>query len=259
MRVLRKGGDGEDVRQWQLFLIGQGILDSRADGLFGPITERATKAFQKRARLTTDGVVGPMTYAAALERGFNPGFTDAQGGQEGLDWPSRPSFKPLLGQPARSAVFGRFNYEPVGPNTEDIRILDNWPAENLTSVTVPLLRGVEGAPTSGRIRVHRLVAAQTQNLFAAWQAAGLARFVLAWAGGYAPRFIRGSRSTLSSHAWGTAFDINAPWNPLAAVPARRGAKGSVRDLVPIAHEHGFYWGGHFSRSDGMHFEVARVL
>ncbi|PYN75607.1 MAG: hypothetical protein DMD96_27450 [Candidatus Rokuibacteriota bacterium] len=28
--------------------------------------------------------------------------------------------------------------------------------------------------------------------------------------------------------------------------------------VPIAQEHGFYWGDHFSRCDGMHFEVARV-
>jgi hypothetical protein len=28
--------------------------------------------------------------------------------------------------------------------------------------------------------------------------------------------------------------------------------------VPLAHEHGFYWGGHFSVRDGMHFEVAQV-
>ena len=39
---------------------------------------------------------------------------------------------------------------------------------------------------------------------------------------------------------------------------RRWQKSSVRELVPIAHDHGFYWGGHFSRCDGMHFEVARV-
>jgi hypothetical protein len=30
------------------------------------------------------------------------------------------------------------------------------------------------------------------------------------------------------------------------------------ELVPIAHRHGFYWGGHFSQRDGMHFEVAQV-
>jgi len=30
--------------------------------------------------------------------------------------------------------------------------------------------------------------------------------------------------------------------------------------VSIAHDHGFYWGGHFAkRRDGMHFEVAEVF
>jgi len=38
-----------------------------------------------------------------------------------------------------------------------------------------------------------------------------------------------------------------------------GQKGCVRELVPIAHENGFYWGGHFSRLDGMHFEIAKIL
>ena len=42
-------------------------------------------------------------------------------------------------------------------------------------------------------------------------------------------------------------------------PALLGEKGCVRELVPIAHDHGFYWGGHFTRQDGMHFEVARVF
>jgi len=38
----------------------------------------------------------------------------------------------------------------------------------------------------------------------------------------------------------------------------RGDKGSVRKLVPIANERGFYWGGRFSRRDGMHFELAQL-
>jgi hypothetical protein len=84
--------------------------------------------------------------------------------------------------------------------------------------------------------------------------------VLTWEGSFAPRFVRGSNVTLSNHAWGTAFDINYAWNTLGAQPALRGQKGSVRELVPIANEFGFYWGGHFKgRADGMHFEVARPL
>jgi hypothetical protein len=43
------------------------------------------------------------------------------------------------------------------------------------------------------------------------------------------------------------------------VPALKGKQGCVRELVPIANQHGIYWGGHFKRRpDGMHFELAKV-
>jgi hypothetical protein len=80
--------------------------------------------------------------------------------------------------------------------------------------------------------------------------------VLSFAGGFEPRFVRGSRTTLSNHSFGSAFDINAEWNARGHRPALVGEKGSTRELVPIAHDWGFWWGGHFSTSDGMHFEVA---
>src|SRR5512134_324631 len=123
MQILRRGGEGHEVRRWQWYLIGQGLLAAAADGVFGPVTERATRAFQRRAKLDVDGMVGPMTYAAALQRGFNPGFTDPQGGADGGDWPPRPDFRPLVANADRAAVFGEFRYAPVGPGTDDIRIL----------------------------------------------------------------------------------------------------------------------------------------
>jgi len=30
----------------------------------------------------------------------------------------------------------------------------------------------------------------------------------------------------------------------------------VRELVPITHKWGFWWGGHFNTPHSMHFEVA---
>jgi hypothetical protein len=74
-------------------------------------------------------------------------------------------------------------------------------------------------------------------------------------------FVRGlaHRQVLSNHAFGTAFDINYAWNKLGAEPAVESMKGSVYPLIPLAHKHGFYWGGHFSRKDGMHFEIAKVI
>src|SRR5262245_4544700 len=258
MQILRRGSEGEEVRRWQRFLIGQGVLESAADGVFGPITERATKAFQRRAQLETDGVVGPVTVAAAIQRGLDIGFTDPLGGEEGADWPPRPDFAPLVSNAERAAVFGEFRFEPVGPDTDDIRILGGWQKANIKTVAIPQLAGVKGAPGDGKIALHQLVIEQVRGLFQAWDDAGLDDLLLSWAGSFAPRFVRGSRTTLSNHAWGTGFDVNVPWNPLGAVPALRGAKGSVRELVPIANEHGFYWGGHFTRRDGMHFEVAQV-
>ena len=40
--------------------------------------------------------------------------------------------------------------------------------------------------------------------------------------------------------------------------ARGAIKGCVRELIRMANESGFYWGGHFNRLDGVHFEVAQV-
>ena len=232
-------------------------MRSGADGAYGPATEQATRAFQGAARINPDGAVGPMTFAAAIQRGFDPGFSDPHGGDNGIDWPPRPAFPPMVSNAERAQVFGLFSFEPLGENTDDIRILGGWQQDNIAPVTIDQLVGVKGAPANGRIHVHKLVVEQMRQLFAAWQAAGLVDRMRTWEGSFAPRFVRGGRPTLSNHAWGTAFDINFQWNRLATVPALRGEEGSVRELVPIANEHGFFWGGHFSRCDGMHFEVAQ--
>lgn len=68
-----------------------------------------------------------------------------------------------------------------------------------------------------------------------------------------------SRNTLSNHAFGSAFDINAAWNKIGTPPALINQKGAVRDLVGIANENGFYSGWHITRRDGIHFEVAKLM
>jgi hypothetical protein len=247
------------VRRWQHFLLGQGLLAGAVDGVFGPLTEASTRAFQKRMRLKIDGAVGPLTYAAALREGIDLAFTDPQGGTSGVDWPPPPIFGPLISNRERAEIFGRFRYARVSPTTDDIRILGDWVQRHIVTITVPQLRGVRGAPRSGRIRCHRLVQEQFRALFAAWERERLAGLLESWDGSFAPRFVRGNSQTLSNHAWGTAFDVNAAWNPRGALPALRSRPGSLRELVPVANALGCYWGGHFTRRDGMHFEVARVL
>jgi hypothetical protein len=108
-------------------------------------------------------VVGPLTVAAALRAGFDPGFSDPLGGTSGVNWPPPPAFAPLVSNRQRGEIFGVFRFERVAPNKDDIRILDNWEARNVVPLTIPQLAGVTGASRSGRIRVHRLVTERTER------------------------------------------------------------------------------------------------
>lgn len=258
MRVLKLGVAGGDVRKWQLFLVGQRLARFTPNGKFGPATRTATVAFQKKHGLDPDGKVGNRTLGRAMMLGFELiDFT----GETGGGYPKEPRFRPLVGTTARQQAFGRFAFVPAPQpdNAEAIRITDDWESESIVRIAVPQLAGKRGAPASGAVRFHQRAATQLQDLFKAWSKARVLDRVLTWDGSFVARYIRGSDAVLSNHAFGSAFDINAALNPLGVEPAFPGKAGCVYDLVRIAHEHGFYWGGHFAgRRDGMHFEVAEL-
>lgn len=258
MKILRIGMTGSEVELWQNFLIGQGLL-AASDGLFGPATEDSTKRFQRAHQLNYDGVVGRMTIAMAVTLGFLEADDDP-GVKVGSNWPPPAELKFLSGT-ERERIFGKFAFvsEPQPNNPEAIRITDNWPTKNLEMVIVPQLQSIAGT-NKGNILFHRKAAKQLVNLWKAWETEGLLDHVLTWNGSYVSRYVRGSRTYLSNHSFGTAFDINASWNPLGAEPARVGKQGSVRELVELANYYGFAWGGHMTgRPDGMHFEVAKIV
>lgn len=56
--VVKRGDRGDAVRKIQ------SALGVGADGVFGPVTERAVKSFQRSKGLVVDGIVGPQTRAA---------------------------------------------------------------------------------------------------------------------------------------------------------------------------------------------------
>lgn len=258
MRVLRRNMTGEDVERWQFFLVGQ-HQQIEVDGQFGNATFNATGAFQAENHLNVDGVVGNETLGRAMTLGFNPLDNSAGPPDTGSNFPPKPAFNPLVSTADRQRVFGAFDFvsAPVPSNPENIRILGNWEQQNIVRVQIPQLVGIQGAPHDGGARVHKKAAAQIIDLWKAWDDAGLLNRVLTWDGAFVPRFVRGSRTALSNHAFGTAFDINASLNPRGVKPPLVGKKGSVRELVTIANSLGFYWGGHFgTKPDGMHFEIA---
>lgn len=65
-RTLKQGMRGADVTVWQKILVAAGKLEkpARYDGIFGPKTTAATKAWQRALKVTPDGIVGPNTYKA---------------------------------------------------------------------------------------------------------------------------------------------------------------------------------------------------
>ena len=62
--ALRQGSRGETVRTVQTKLKRWGYYSGSVDGIYGPATEKAVRAFQKKNGLAVDGVVGRATFAA---------------------------------------------------------------------------------------------------------------------------------------------------------------------------------------------------
>jgi hypothetical protein len=108
-------------------------------------------------------------------------------------------------------------------------------------------------PILGNVTCHRELIAPLRRGLRTLQRRGLSRLIDPgdYAGCYAPRRIPGSGS-LSLHAWGLAFDVNASENPFGAEPKLD------RRVVAAFEAEGFTWGGRWpTATDGMHFELQR--
>jgi D-alanyl-D-alanine carboxypeptidase len=80
---------------------------------------------------------------------------------------------------------------------------------------------------------------------------------LGTAGALCARYVRGSASSVSSHAWGAAVDLT-----LTGSLDRMGDASTQFGLVVLAeffNEAGWYWGAGYGREDSMHFEVGEAL
>lgn len=262
LTVLRKGMKSELVGDWQAFLRNLNLYKNIIDDDFGGKTLEATKQFQRKYKLKDDGIVGTVTWAKAISSGFHLDIEDpaASSEKKSLNFPEKSSFPPLVTNAQQEALFGKiaFKPNPTVNNPEGIIITNSFEKDNIITVEIPQL----AVATNGkytRMRFHKECAYQLQQFFIEIEKKGLLPLVKTYAGAYYPRFVRGSRTVLSNHSYGTAFDINPAWNGLGKTPALVGQPGSVRELVPIANKWGFYWGGHFSRPDGMHFEIGKII
>ncbi|MBF4163680.1 M15 family metallopeptidase [Nocardioides acrostichi] len=142
-----------------------------------------------------------------------------------------------------SQAIGVFRYTPIGGG----RVAPDpaWVAAHITTENMPII---------GNMTCNKAIFPQLRAALEEIQKTGLAAAIHPgeYAGCYYPRFIAGT-TKLSNHSFGLAFDINTPGN-------QRGTVGEInRAVVSIFKKWGFAWGGDWSYTDPMHFEMARIV
>lgn len=75
MAIYRSGDVGPEILdiQRRLIVLGGTIDPAELGGVFGPSTEVAVRAFQRRRNLPVDGIVGPDTWDQLVEAGYRLG------------------------------------------------------------------------------------------------------------------------------------------------------------------------------------------
>ncbi len=193
--------------------------------------------------VSTDGF-DPSTIRKAVQR-----IVGEQASVQDLDIASRLGLDPNVTQTAYltggsiASVVGTFNYTVIGGGR--IAPDPSWVAANIATEPVPIL---------GDVTCHVALFPQLRAALEEVVSRGLADEIDPgqYAGCYYPRFIAGSTS-LSNHSFGLALDLNTPGN-------QRGTVGEMdRDVVTIFKRWGFAWGGDWSYTDPMHFELAQVV
>lgn len=150
---------------------------------------------------------------------------------------------------ARNATMLRLIGNPRGSYDTDCRHPTNARiAAQMETADVGPFRATGIRPAVASLRaVLADVAEEAPEVHAAMSSAGM----------LCCRLVRGSRSAISNHAWGTAIDIR-----LDGKLDRRGDGRTQRGLLavqPIFNRHKWFWGAAFRTEDAMHFEASDQL
>lgn len=145
-----------------------------------------------------------------------------------------------------------WKHDPTPKNAEHCKLLDtDWYRDNMINISLPIV---------GIKKIHRRAAPMFMVLLAD-TAAAMRLYGLVWEikqfCTWNFRLIRGSKTKLSEHGRGDAFDCNHSQNP-------RGVAGTQPDwFVELAESWGWTWGGRWrgkkgKSRDDMHFQWSRV-
>lgn len=145
-------------------------------------------------------------------------------------------------------------WPPVPHGLPEIRAVFGEPATAACTagrVTLPasLPLSWDPAQSVSSFACHELVQDVMASAFREVHRRGLWHHLEDFGGCFNDRPARGLQKR-STHAWGIAVDVAVRRNPLGARPTLNPR------VVAIFEDHGFLWGGRWSRPDGMHFQYA---
>jgi hypothetical protein len=245
MRTLRLGHRGEDVAQWQRFLIKQKLKPGKVDGVFGTDTQAATIAFQEANGLAPDGAVGSGTRSAAQAFGF--ASIEVSDLSREVALPPASEMNKGLNAASHDTMMGIFG--PPGKPTKDCSAITNAQLKkNTVTADVGPFRVTGWKPAVDSLRIiFAEIKAEMPEVFAQVQTAGMS----------CVRHVRQNPGRFSNHAWGTAVDVffGADVDDVGDGMCQAG----LLKMAPVFHKNDWYWGAEFPREDSMHFEVSEQL
>ncbi|MDN5745553.1 MAG: M15 family metallopeptidase [Nocardioidaceae bacterium] len=220
---------------------------SEVDGVDAMVNVKWGKTLdlpQDNALLINTGIASPQAVRTGIEKAVGKKTLSITAldivAQAGLDLDAIQQVVPVG---AFSDAIGTFNYRPIGGGR--IAPDPSWVSSHIVTEQVPIL---------GRVTCNKFMMPQLKAALRDVVANNLASKIHPgeYAGCYYPRFIAGS-TTLSNHSFGLALDFNVPGN-------QRGTVGQMdRNVVAIFKRWGFAWGGDWSYTDPMHFELSRIV
>jgi D-alanyl-D-alanine carboxypeptidase len=142
----------------------------------------------------------------------------------------------MLGHP-------RDSYTQECQGVTNIRLKDAMETRTIGPITVTMLK-----PALDSLeKVMARLAAEEPEIYAS----------IGTAGALCARYVRGSNSSVSSHAWGAAVDLT-----IGGVLDNFANEKTQFALILVAeafNDEGWYWGAGYGREDSMHFEVGEDL
>lgn len=256
-----------DVITVQQLLIQRGQRPGAADGICGPRTIGAIKAFQATFLRMPDGLVSAN----------GPTWQRLNGGAGGGAGPLGPIGAGLGPLPGAQA--------PMPPKDGNMTTMVPRPASNtfnigLKAISNAMMKSLFGMPRDtftqecqpmNNAALKRNVVTEAVGSF---KATGLRPAVMSLkqvygdiassypqlaprigtAGMLCCRHQRRSQTAISNHSWGTAIDLTI--NGVLDKYGDGKVQVGLTLIAPIFNRHGWYWGAAFGTEDGMHFEAS---